>query len=155
MDWTGAGAIATFAAVAVALLPILAAHRARKAKARNLRMRASVKLQMLRPTFGVICQPAALKTTPAFLLRSPDELAQTVAELEVMLKDAEVLDEEEQDRLSQVVANLEMTIPAMRGNVLEPEGARSVLDLIDRAKAVFEEHGLMAGEPHQPWAGRQ
>jgi hypothetical protein len=151
IDWQAIGAVVTALAVVVALLPVFMASSARKAKARNLRMRTAVKLTKLRPSIGVVAKPSSLASTPEFVLLSGDDLVRTVSELEALLRESEVLNPEEQDRLSQVVANLELMLPAMRAEKLSAEAAQSMLLLIDRAVAVLEEYGVLSSEPHQPW----
>jgi hypothetical protein len=114
-------------------------------------MRTVVKLKKITPTFEIIKNPLSSASIPEFVLLTDDGLAQVLLELEGLLKDSEVFDPEEQDHFSQVVANLELTLPLMRTKNLPAEAAESILFLIERAIAVFEEHGIMSREPHQPW----
>ncbi len=151
VDWEAVGAIATALAAFVALLPIFLAAIARKAKARNLRIRVLVKLTKLRPTLGAIVVPSSMHVVPDHAILPNEELRKTVAELESLMKESEVLSPIEQDSLSQVIANLELMLPALCTGNLPVEGARSVLQLTDRTIGILENQGIMKHEPYQPW----
>jgi len=154
IDWEAAGAVATAFAALVALLPIFIASAARKAKARNLRMRVVVKLTKLRPTLGAIVVPSSLHDVPDHAILSNKDLIKTVAELESMLKETEALTPKEQDSLSQVIANLELMLPSVCSKQLPAAGAKAVLQLIDRTVEILEKQGLMKNQPYQPWKDR-
>jgi hypothetical protein len=151
IDWQAAGAIFTGLAAFVALLPIFMASAARKAKARNLRMRVAVKLTKLRPTINALANPTQNDPITDFALLSNDDLARTFSELESLLKESEALSPAEQDRLSQVIANLELALPKIYSKELSLSGIKSIIILIDNAVGSLEKSGLLAGKPYKPW----
>lgn len=151
IDWQAVGAVATAGAALVALVPIFRGFVARRSKARNLRIRLAVKIMQLRPSVArFLANPA--RDDPHFLELSNQQLRQLADQLEMLLAEGECLSPKEQDRVSQVVANLQLMLPAMEVNQLPPDGAKSLLDLCDQSIALMEEHGLLHGEPEQPWA---
>lgn len=152
IDWQALGAIATFFAGLVALSPIFTAASARKAKARNLRMRLSTKLKRLEPTIQSIANPSERLNAHAHLLIEAKDLQAFSDQIEDLLKESEVLEAEEQDAISQCVANLYLMVPMIRAGTLQPESANSLLRLIQRAITIFEQRGLMSGPPDKPWS---
>ena len=151
IDWTAAGAIATTFAALVALLPIFRASAARKAKARNLRIRVIVKLSMLRPRFGSIIVPPSLHKVPEHAILPDEGFRQTITELEMMLKESEVLTSKEQDALSQAIANVELMQSSLYSNEMSKECAKAAIQLIDNAIETLEKREIMKYEPYQPW----
>lgn len=151
INWQAVGPIVTSCAVLVALLPIYIASKARKAKARNLRIRIAVKLTKLKPTLLKVAIPDSTESIPEYVLLAKDYLEKITSELEALLKESEVLNPKEQVVLSQVVANLELMLPMFCAKTLPPTGAQSILMLIDRSISLMERHGMLAGEPFQPW----
>lgn len=148
---TAAGAVATFAAVIIALLPVFASAAARRARARNLRMRLIVKLTKLRPILVDIADRGSPQRSPEFVSLSNDELVMLIQQLEGLLISSEVLEPKEQDAISQVVANLELMLPAIRIGELPSSGAIAMTALIDRSINLMEQHGILSVEPYQPW----
>lgn len=149
-SWQALSSIAACFAAIVALIPIFQAKLARKAKARNLRMRFSIKVYRLRPTFGALINSG--EKVPDSVILSGDELTEMCHKLEDLMAESEVLTPKEQDRLSGYLANLELMVPLYRAGQLSSEGADNLLLLGDRVINELEENGLMHSEPHQPWA---
>lgn len=151
IDWTAAGAIATALAALVALLPIFTASAARKAKARNLRIRVIVKLSKLRPRFGTLIVPPSFHKVPEHAIIPDEGFKQTIAELEMMLKESEVLSAREQDALSQAIANLELMQSSLYSKEMSKDCAKAAIQLIDKAIETLEKQAIMKHEPYQPW----
>lgn len=148
--WQAISSIAACFAAIVALVPIFRASSARRAKARNLRMRLSIKIYRLRPTFGALVSPG--ENTPDSVILSGDDLTNMCNKLEDLMAESEVLTPREQDRLSGYLANLELMVPLYLAGQLPSRAAENLLLLGDRAINELEENGLMESEPHQPWA---
>lgn len=148
--WQAISSIAACFAAIVALIPIFRARWATKAKARNLRMRLSIKIYRLRPTFGALVDPSI--NTPKSIIASGDELVIMLERFENLMAESEVLTPKEQDRLSGYLANLELMLPLYKAGELSPDAAENLLLLGDRAIAELEENGLTHSEPHQPWS---
>ena len=68
-----------------------------------------------------------------------------------MLQESAVLEPEEQDLLSVILANLEMAARLYGSVDFAPESAKSILDLIERLVLVMGEHGLLHGHVDKPW----
>ncbi len=149
VNWQAVAALATLAAVLVALLPIFRDALRRKAQARSLRLRLSSKLTVLRPSLGTVIQ-AGRASHPAAVL-SPGAFREASRSVLEMMKESAVLEPEEQDQLGVVVANLEMAALLYGTEELHPDSATNVIDLIDRAVAVMSAHGLLHGRVEKPW----
>ncbi len=139
---------ACFAAI-VALIPIFRSSAARKAKARNLRMRIATKITRLKPTFAKISDKHSNPLQPVIL--SNEELKEILGQLESLLAESESLYPEEQDKISQFVANLELMIPLYIAEELDSDGAENLILLGERSINELEENGMLSTEPHQPW----
>lgn len=149
INWQAVAAVATLAAVLVALLPIWRDARRRSAQARSLRFRLCSKLTVLRPSLGAIVQ-GGYSSYPAAVL-SPDAFREAVRSVNAMMHESAVLQTDEQDQLGVVLANLEMAALLYGAKEFHPESAKNVLDLIDRAVAIMGEHGLLHGKVEKPW----
>ena len=136
-------------AAIVALIPIYTASTARKAKARNLRMRIATKLTRIRPTFAAIS--SEYDDSSASVILDSDGLVKVLEQLEALLVESESLLPKEQDRISAFVANLELMIPMCRAGELSSDEAVNLILLCDRVIAELEENGMLSTEPHQPW----
>lgn len=148
INWQAVAAGATLAAVLVALLPIWREARRQKAQARSLRLRLSSKLTVLRPSLGVIVQG---HTSHPVALLSPDAFREAALSVNVMMQESAVLEIDEQDQLGVVLANLEVAVVLYGTKAFHPDSARNLLDLIDRAVAIMQEHGLLHGNVEKPW----
>lgn len=149
IDWQSVAAIATLAAVLVALLPIWRDARRRRAHARSLRLRLCSKLTILRPSLGRIVSGGHAEYPGAILNR--DEFREAVRSAAIMLQESAVLATEEQDLLGVVLANLEMAAGLYGTNDLAAESAKNVLDLIDQAVSAMGKRGLLHGRVDKPW----
>ena len=147
--WQAIASIAACFAAIVALIPIFQASAARKAKARNLRMRIATKLTRIRPTFAAISNNH--ENPPKKAILTNEGLVLISKELEILLSESESLYPVEQDRVSQFVANLELMIPMYEAGELNSDGAENLLLLCDRAISEFEENGMLHTDPHLPW----
>ncbi len=149
VNWQAVGVVATLAAVLVALLPIWREARRRKAQARSLRFRLSSKVTILRPSLGAIVR-GGVSSHPAAIL-SPDAFREAVRSVSGMMQESAVLEKDEQDQLGVVLANLEVAALIYGTGELQPDSAKNVLDLIDRAVAIMGEYGLLHGDVEKPW----
>lgn len=149
IDWQSIGAIATLAAVIVALLPIWREARRRAAHARSLRLRLCSKLTILRPSLGKVLQGGHARHAAAIL--SKEEFRETVRSVAVMLQESSVLKSDEQDLIGIVLANLELAVGLYQASDFSAESATNILDLIDRAVFVMGKHGLLHGHVDKPW----
>lgn len=145
---TWLASIATLAAVLVALIPIWREANRRKAQARNLRIRISSKLTVLRPSLGAVVQ-ANLPTPPVVL--SKEEFREVVGIVGDEMRESAVLEVEEQDHLGVLLANLEMSAVLYGTNALHPDSARNIRSLIDRSIVIMGEYGLLQGTVKKPW----
>jgi hypothetical protein len=149
IDWQATAAIATLAAVFVALLPIWREALRTRARARSLRFRISSKLTILRPSLLAASKDAAAHSSAAVL--SQEQFRNTVRIISNMMQESSVLETEEQDHLGVVLSNLETTAILYGTNELPQESARDVLSLIDRAVTIMSEYGVIKGEIIKPW----
>jgi hypothetical protein len=105
IDWTAAAAIATFMAVLVALCPIWEERRRRRLIAINLRGRAYIKLQLLKPGVKMMFDPSL---PPPRKNEFTDEELNAIQLLESIIANPFGLDPHEQDLLLVTVAQLGM-----------------------------------------------
>lgn len=150
--WDIATTVATCVAVIVALIPIYLSHFEKLAKARNLRMRIAVKMAMIIPSINIHANPQLKDEMKPHVIFTVAEITEKFKEIEEMLSESQVLKPEEQDIISQAVANLEFTLPTLNAGSLHPDSAKSVVSLLQRAMEVAESNGILSGKPHQPWA---
>lgn len=148
ITWQTVAAIATFAAVIVALIPILREARRRKAQARSLRIRLCSNLSGFRPSLGKVMQGGHARYAAAVLKK--DEFREAVRSLGALMQESSVLQPEEQDRLGQVLVNLELTAPLYDTTAFAPETAKNILNMIDQAITVMEKYGLLHGHIENP-----
>lgn len=149
VDWQALAALATLGAVVVALLPIWKEACRNRARARSLRFRLCSKLTILRPSLGAVINRGVAITPVAVL--SQDEFRETVGNISAMMRESSALAKPEQDQLGVVLANLEMAARLYGTDELQPDSAKNILDLIDRAIAIMGEHGLLTGNVIKPW----
>ncbi len=149
ITWEAVAAVATLAAVIVALLPIWRNARRRKAHARSLRLRLCSKLTILRPSLGRVVQRGHPNHPGAILTK--DELREAVRSVGAMLQESSVLQPEEQDQLGLVLANLEGAAVLYETSDFTAQTAQNILEVIDTAVSVMEEHGLLHGYVDKPW----
>ena len=147
--WEGVAALATLIAVIVALVPIWRDAGRRNAQARGLRLRLCSKLTILRPSLGRVVEGGHARYPSAIL--SKDEFREVVLSLTAMLKEAAVLQPEEQDRLGLALVNLEMAVKLYETADFTGQSAHNILDLMDGAVAAMSEHGLLQGQLAKPW----
>ena len=110
-----------------------------------------VKLSKLRPRFGSIIVPPSFHEIPEHVILTDEGFRQTITELEVMLKESEVLTSKEQDALSQSLANLDLMQSSLYSKEMTKDCAKNAIQLIDKAIETLEKHGIMKHEPYQPW----
>ncbi len=149
ITWQAVAAIATLAAVILALVPIWRDARRRKAHARSLRIRLCSKLTLLRPSLGRIVQGGHARHPAAVL--GKDEFREAVRSIGAMMQETSVLDSEEQDRLGVAFANLEIAGGLYDTNEFHPQSAKNVLTLMDDAISAMEKHGLLHSAIEKPW----
>ena len=149
INWQAVAAVATFAAVLVALLPIWREARRRKSQARSLRLRVSSKLTILRPSLGSVVRGGRASHPDAVL--SAEGFRETVRAVAGMMQESFVLETDEQDQLGVVLANLECAAPLYGSNEFRSDSAKNLLDLIDRAVEIMSKHGLLKGQVDKPW----
>lgn len=149
ITWEVVAAVATLAAVVVALVPIWREARRQKAHARSLRIRLCSKLTLLRPSLGRVVQ-AGHAPYPAAILTN-ENFRETVRSLGTLMQESSVLQPEEHDQLSLVFPNLEMAAGLYDSPALTPDTARNALALIDQAVSVMGKCGLLHGPIETPW----
>ena len=147
--WESVAAVATLAAVVVALFPIWRDALRRKAHARGLRIRLCSKLSLLRPSLVTILRDGHAMYPDAVLKK--EEFRYTVSSIAVMMQELSVLDAQEQDKLGMAFANLEMTAGLYGSKALTVDTAKHVLALIDSAVSVMEKRGLLHRPLKAPW----
>ncbi|MBI4447269.1 MAG: hypothetical protein HY645_15360 [Acidobacteria bacterium] len=149
ITWAAVAAVATLAAVVVALVPIWRDARRRKAHAKSLRIRLCSKLTLLRPSLGRVVQGGLTNYPAAVLTR--EEFRETVRSIGAMMQESSVLKPGEQDRLGMAFANLEMTAGLYDTRELTVDSAKNVLELIDEAVSAMEKCGLLHRPVQAPW----
>ena len=140
--------LATVAAVLVALAPIWREDTRRNAQARNLRIRLSSKLTILRPSLGAIIQGQTSDSVATF---TKEQFHQTIELISAAMRESAVLEVEEQDQLGTLLANLEIAAVLYGSNSFHPDSAENVLHLIDRSLAIMGEYGLVKTNVIKPW----
>ncbi len=148
ITWEAIAAMATLAAVIVALIPICEARR-QKAHARGLRVRLCSKLTLLRPSLAKVVQRGQANYPTAIL--SKEEFREVVHSIGTMLQESSVLEPDEQDRIGLVFANLQMAAGLYATPDLIEDSAKNVLALIDGAISVMEKRGLLHRPVEAPW----
>ena len=149
ITWDTLAAVATFAAVLVALIPIWREAHRRKAHARGLRIRLCSKLTVLRPSLRRVAQCGQASFPNALLTK--EEFSEAVRAIGAMMQESFVLRPQEQDRLGQAFANLELAVLLYDTTDFRAKSAEDVLKLIDRAVSAMEGYGLMHAEVDNPW----
>ncbi|WP_057832814.1 hypothetical protein [Colwellia sp. TT2012] len=150
LNWRAISAVITTIAVIVALIPLYQSGLRNKAKAKNLRIRIAAKIFSLKPTLVSICEGKDYKFNPLVIF-TPTKLDEFLSDLTGLMKEAEVLEPDEQDLLSSYYINVELMIPLIKGEQLEKKGAESIQMIADRLTNTMEDYGLLHSEPHQPW----
>ena len=150
-DWQAIAALATLAAVVVALLPIWREWRRSKAQARNIRIRIGSILLRFRPTLQRVEHFGFQPVTPRSGLLPQDRFSRLLLELNSLMSQSSVLEPEEIDVLGVTLLNLAAVEGLYGSPVLTSETARAVLTLITRTMNLFEKHGLLAGPVDVPW----
>lgn len=141
---TALGAVATFAVVLVALLPILQTRRRERDQALSLRLRVLTQLMILR-------RPVELRTHPGHR-EAPETFARDTdvptEVLSALLRELVLLDAEE----SFLVHTVHLDLVAQRAvGGLSPEGARDSLALIDQAIVALDARLVLRGRVPLPW----
>src|SRR5256885_2064662 len=93
ITWNTVAAVATFAAVIVALIPIWREARQRKAHAKSLRIRLCSKLTLFRPSLRMVVQRGHTNYPAAIL--SKEEFREAVRAIGAMMQESSVLQPEE------------------------------------------------------------
>ena len=159
VDWNmisaiaqAAAAIATFAAVLVALHPIFAERKRNKAAAVNLRARILSSLMILRPALDDLSNPNKYPETRKSIFTDAERIA-TIT-LENMLQGAIILEAEEHDALTALVANLMGLKAIMQNNYSHqvPDSAKNILKQVDNFFSRLEKSKWLRGKmPDLPW----
>ncbi len=149
ITWGAVAAIATLAAVVVALLPIWRDARRRRGAARGLRLRLCSNLTFLRPSLGKIVRHGHASYPTANL--SKEEFRDAVRSVAAMLPEAVVLEPDEQDQLGITFTNLQMASSLYETSELTADSAKHILELIDRSISIMEKHGLLHSPVKTPW----
>lgn len=150
ITWEAVAAVATLAAVVVALVPIWRDAARRRSHARSLRLRLCSKLSLLRPSLGKVMRGGHSNHPSAVLTK--DEFRETVRSIASMMEESAVLESDEQDQLGIALANLEMASALYDGPLFAEDSAKNTLALVDIAVAAMERHGLLHGAVEKPWA---
>lgn len=98
IDWQAIAAIATLSAVIVALIPTFTESKRREAVARNVRLRLLAYLMVLREV--------AKKCSPEYTIILSEEELKVLHALSSMMSELSVLEQDEHDRLWQLMADL-------------------------------------------------
>jgi prephenate dehydrogenase len=144
-----AAALATFAAVLVALHPIFAARKRSKAAAINLRARILSNLMILRPALDDLSKPSK---HPKTIFTDAEKTATN--SLENMLQEAIILKAAEHDALTALIANLLALKAIMQNNYSHqvPNSAKNILKQVDDFFAQLEKSEWLQGKmPDLPW----
>jgi len=149
VTWETIAALATFAAVIVALIPIWREARRREAHARSLRFRLGSKLTLLRPTLLKVAKGGQSDYPSAVL--SKDEFREAVGQIDALLQETTVLEPDEQNALGAVFFNLEPAAKLYETKELTTETAKNLLKLVDEAISAMDQHPLFRGEIKLPW----
>ncbi len=136
IDWEAISAIATFAAVLLALYPIWNEDKKRRLMAANLRGRALIKLHLLRHPLELLSQQT-LETRRIGKSKFSDEELNAIRTLEAMLPSATVLHPDEQDSLIITIGHLGLIVSLMQSHETHkvPEQTVFTLDLLKRCIA--------------------
>ena len=149
ITWEAVAAVATLAAVLVALIPIWRDALRRKSHARSLRLRLCSKLSLLRPSLRKVMADGHSNYPAAVLTK--DEFREAVRSIGGMMQESGVLETDEQDQLGVAFANLEMASALYETPLLTGDSAKNTLVFIDDAIAAMEKHGLLHGVVEKPW----
>lgn len=156
VDWNmisaiaqAAAALATFAAVLVALYPIFDTRKRSKAAAINLRARILSNLMILRPALYDLSKPSKHPKT----IFTDAEIAATTT-LESMLQEAIILNAKEHDALTALVTNLLALKAIMQNNYSHqvPNSASMILRQVDDLFEQIDKGKWLQGKmPDLPW----
>jgi hypothetical protein len=141
ISWEAIAAVATFAAVVVALVPLGQDARRRKALAINLRIRLGSKFVSLRPSLGNIIQGG--KGIPKSAVMTRDQFVETVHSIEQMLGESFVLTPDEQDQINKAFMNLELAARFYDTHNFTVDSAVRILAMIDTARLALEKGGIL------------
>lgn len=136
-DWQAVGAIGTFLAVIVALLPIWIDCRRKRVQAKNFRLRLGSKLLLLRPYLVAV----AYNKPPPGRPLSAEEFRGVATEMEIMMSQSSVLEADEHDLLGATVAKLVLLTPRYHYEEDKP-ATKSIVEDIDSTIRSFEKHGF-------------
>lgn len=140
ISWEAIAAIATFAAVVVALVPIGQQARRRKAHAINLRIRLGSKFAALRPSLGNIIRGG--KGVPRSAVMTKEQFAEIVRSIERMLEESVVLTPDEQDHINKAFLNLELAAHLYGSPDFSVDSAERLLGMVDKATSALERAGI-------------
>lgn len=148
-NWQAVAALATFAAVIVALYPIWRTALRRRAKARSLRFRLSAKLGILRPSLIAVIQGGTASIPSAIFTK--DRFRDVVHTVNSMMRESAVLEADEQDQFGLVLINLEAANLTYATPDMDSKTAQDLLKLIDDAMSIMSKHGLLHRDTQTPW----
>ena len=143
--WTAIGALASFAVVVVALVPIFREHARNRARASTLRMLIATRITSLRPTLQLSITPHMAGAGLCRGAMSPDDFCEVVRQIETLLRDAHVLGADEFDRVSIAYANVYLWSNVMRNQEATPKGSMDTLERLDQALASMASGGFLRG----------
>lgn len=150
VDWEAWGAVATLAAVLVALCPIYQGWKRDVAHARSVRIRIGTHLTTLLPTLeDWKGSRGAVKGA-----LSPRQFKQIVSELMALMQESSALEPDEQDHLSVILTNLSglalLYQNGLSADVLAQSGDNQ-REMIRKLQALFGKHGILSGPIEVPW----
>lgn len=137
IDWQAVSALATLAAVLVALWPTIGNELRRRAIARNLRARFLTQMILLRPVIARRFTNTKLGPLTQEPLNSDE--AKPIRAIEEMFAQTHMLRAKEHDLVTAVVTNL---LAFHGASPVSPETARNVLGLLDQTIQLLEKGGF-------------
>lgn len=141
IDWVAISACATWVVALLALYPIWKSYRQDRKRAVVLRMRIAVKIIRLQPTFFKIANKGYTES----LVLDCNGLNLVLLDLQQMLKESYILKIEEQDILSQLIANFELLIPKIKVDEECSEASAKMLKAFEVLISIFEKNGVSNG----------
>lgn len=142
ITWQTISALATLAAVSLALVPIFRDWKRANSHAVSLRNRLSSNLFVIRPSLGNIINPIH-KDHPTVL--SVEEFRGIVRSISEMMKESYVLNPKEQAVLAKVYINLEVGARLYGTQEFKASTAKYILDAIEAALQLMDK-----GLQHKP-----
>jgi hypothetical protein len=149
VTWETIAALATLAAVIVALIPVWREAGRQKAYARSLRFLLGSKLILLRPSLLKVAKGGQVKYPTAVLTKA--EFREIVDRIGALLQESAVLDAGEQNAVAVALFNLEATAVLYDTAEFGQDTAKNMLKLVDEAIRTMENRPLVKGNITMPW----